>query len=243
MGHFVLTNAKLWVARHDLSGDLNQIGIEAAADLREAHTFGSNGWKERRGGLRDGTLQSAGYWNGGEDAIDDVLFARLGVAGEVVSASPFGGAEGDVAYTLLAAFAQYAPGASLGELLAFTVNAEGASPLVRGTVMRHATLTTSGQSTARQLGTVSASQRLYAALHVLAVEGTDPTLDVVVRSDDTGGMSSPVARITFNQQTAPGSQWAAPVAGPVTDGWWDIDCTLGGTDDPAFTVVVIVGIQ
>lgn len=241
MATFVLTNAKLWVAGYDLSGDHNRVGLTYAAELLDATVFG-DATRKRVGGLKVVTLEHGGFWNDADDGVDEQYWSRLGLSDEVMTLSPDGGAEGALAYTFKSVLGEYAPGGQLGELLAFTVRGEGRDVLVRGTVMVNGTKTTTGASTSRQLGSVGSSQRVYASLHVLAVSGTNPTLDVTVRSDDNQGMTSPTTRITFPQETAIGAAWGAPAAGPISDSWWEVAWTLGGTN-PSFTFVVVVGIQ
>ena len=134
------------------------------------------------------------------------------------------------------------PGATLGEMMRFSVSAEATGDLIRGNVLFPlTTATTSGQSAAQNLGAVTATQYLYGALHVTAASAAD-TLDVVIQSDDAEGMASPTARITFTQKTAIGSQWATPVLGAITDTWWRIDYTIGGAS-PSFDFTVMMGIQ
>ena len=172
-----------------------------------------------------------------------MLFSRLGLKGEVLSISPQAGAEGEIGYSFQTALSEYSPGAPVGEILAFSVSGEASSgPLVRGTILHNATRTANGQGSAFQVGAVGASQKLYAALHVVAASGTTPTLDVIVQSDDAMGMASPTNRITFAQASAIGAQWATPVAGAITDDWWRVDYTIGG-GGPSFTFVCIIGIQ
>ncbi len=79
-------------------------------------------------------------------------------------------------------------------------------------------------------------------MHVVAASGTTPTLDMIVESDDNSGITSGVTRITFTQEVAVGAQYATAVAGPITDDWWRVGWTIGGTG-PSFTVIVTVGIQ
>jgi len=64
----------------------------------------------------------------------------------------------------------------------------------------------------------------------------------VVQSDDAQAFLSPTDRITFAQATAIGAQWATPVSGAITDDWWRLSYTIGGTN-PSFMVIVVVGIQ
>ena len=142
-----------------------------------------------------------------------------------------------------ALLAEYSPGAAVGELFAFNISAGGCDLLARGTVLENAVKTATANGTARNLGAVGAAQKLYAGMHVLAVSGTNPTLDMIIQSDDAEGFLSSANRITFAQKTAIGSQWATPVAGAITDTWWRCAYTIGGTDNPSFTVVVVLAIQ
>jgi hypothetical protein len=241
MAELVWTNAKLWLDGYDLSGSMNAIALEHSAELVDNTAFG-DATRSRLGGLKNITMQADGYWNGGADQVDDVLFSRVGQTQIPVTLGPIAGADGEVGYGFLAAQGAYAPGGALGEMLAFTVNAEADGDLVRGTIMHNAARTASGNGVARQLGAAAAGQNLYAALHVIAASGTTPTLDVVVESDDGVGMASSSTRITFAQATAIGAQWATPVAGAITDDWWRITYNIGGTG-PSFTFVVLIGIQ
>jgi len=80
------------------------------------------------------------------------------------------------------------------------------------------------------------------AMHVTAFVGAAPTLDVIVESDDNSGFTTAVTRGTFAQATAATSEWLTPVAGAITDDWWRIGYTLGGTITSA-TFAVFIGIQ
>lgn len=243
MAPYILANAKLWLAEFDLSGDMNAIAVDYKAELVDDTTFGSGGTRVRKGGLKVVTVDGEGYWNGGAGGVDDALFAKVGVANVPLTIAPESGGEGQPGNGMLAIVGDYSPGGEIGEMLPFTVSVESDGDLVRGTIMLNRTATASGNSgTALQLGAVGATQKLYAALHVIAASGAAPTLDVIVKSDDVVGFGTPTNRITFGQKTAVGSEWAAPVAGAITDTFWRVDFTIGGAG-PSFTFVVLVGIQ
>lgn len=243
MASQVLTDAKLYVASFDLSGDMNALALTYSADMLDATTFGQSA-RINKAGLKSIVAQHEGLWDSdGTDEPDDVFFSRIGTANVPVTISPQTGADGEVAFLFRAVHSEYAPGASVGDLFAFSVGMQGddGAPLVRGMVLHPATArTATGNGTARQLGAVSATQDVYGALHVLAASGTNPTLDVTVRSDDGSGFASPTTRLTFAQKTAIGSDWQT-AAGAITDDWWRVTYTIGGTN-PSFTFVVAVGI-
>src|SRR5881394_229474 len=108
----VLTNAKLWLDAWDLSGDLNKIAMQYGADLQDATTFANQGGKARKGGLKSTSLALEGYWSGGIDLVDEVLFGKVGAVSVPVTVADGLGAAGDPGFSFLAGIAQYTPGAS-----------------------------------------------------------------------------------------------------------------------------------
>lgn len=242
----ILSNAKLWVGGYDLSGDVNAIALKYGAEMKEKTTFGSGGFRERLPGVQFYSFQHEGYWTGGTGNVDDAIFnAAFGLQNTVMTIDGQGaGAEGDIAYTGQVAVASYAPGAKHGDVLAFSVSGDSdGDVLVRGKVLVNGTKTSTSTGTIFNLGAVSSTQKVYAALHVLdPVSGSSPTLDVVVQSAALVGFGSPSARITFTQATAKGAQFKS-TAGAITDAFWRVSWTIGGTSTPTFPFVVVVGIR
>jgi hypothetical protein len=241
----VWTDVRLFWDAYNLSGDINALALNYGVELEDA-TVLLDASRRRRAGLKTIAFQHEGFVNLGADQIDDVLFNDIAVANVPMTICPHNSAaEGEIAFFFQGLAGQYQPGAPVGEMHRFSVSggADDGRDLIRGTVMHNATRTASGNGTARQLGSVSATQKLYAALHVFdSVAGTTPTLDVKVQSDDASGFASPIDRITFAQKTAKGSQYATPVDGPITDNWFRITYAIGGTS-PSFTFVVVLGVQ
>lgn len=241
----IVQNRKLWVDAYDLSGHLQGMSFEASADLQDDTVFGDVA-RSNVPGLVDFSLQHEGVWLAGTGAPDAVFDTEKGLADVLATLTPVDGTLGAIAYFMRTTQGVYTPGGAVGELLRFSVSlsASGGIGAVRGTLMENSTKSSSGSSAAkRQLGAVSSSQRLFAGLHVLAVTGSSPTLDVTIRSDADSSGGGETTRITFPQMNAIGSRWATPVAGPITDTWWDVAWTVGGTGGPSFQIVVVVGIQ
>jgi hypothetical protein len=241
MGVHIIRNQKIWLGGHDLTGVLNSAAVEDSVALKEATTLGDSAVR-RLAGLRDAKLALEGYFSASPE--DEALNANLGLTDVPVTFGAINGTEGNLAYLFAAALADYQPNGTVGEVFAFAATAQSSAgePLVRGTLMHNATRTSTANGTARQLGAIAAGQKLYAALHVLTVAGTTPELDVKVQSDDASGFASPIDRITFSQKTGIASEWATPVAGAITDDWWRVTWTIGGTS-PSFAFVVSIGIQ
>lgn len=243
MAHQVLTNCKLYLGGFDFSGDLNALGLSWEAEAVDDSTFGA-GTRTNLGGLKRILAQHAGHVQYGTNLVDEVLFGQLGTANLPMTIAPLTGAEGEAGYSFLSELSRYTPlKGAVGQAADFDVAAEASgSPLIRGTLVHNATRTVTGNGTAFNLGAVGAAQKLYAALHVLAVAGTTPSLTVKVQSDDANGFASPTDRITFAAATAIGAQWATPVPGSIADTWWRATWTISGTS-PSFSFVLLTGVQ
>jgi len=243
MAHTVLTDCKVYAGGYDFSGDTMGIALNYGVDPVEDTAFGDD-THVFLGGLESFDVALEGAVNLGNTSHEGLTFAGLGAAGLPVTIAPGTGAAGETAYILNAMRASYAPGAQIGELKRYSFSAMASGQRnVRGTVIHNATVTTTGTGTGYQVGAVAAGKSLYAVLHVITVSGSSPTLDVVVESDDNGSFTSATTRVTFAQLGVVGSEYATPVAGAITDDYWRVSYTIGGTGTPTFAFIVTIGIR
>jgi len=241
MGTFVQTQVKIYVDGYDFSGDMNGVALASGAEAKDSTTYGDD-TRTMLGGLRTVSLTESGLWTGGA-AKDKVWFDNVGVSNKPVSVMPTTGAAGEPAFFFNSMQSQYVPGEAVGEIFKFNVEAQSQDELVRGSVLFPLTTVTSTDvSTGQVLGAASATQKVYAALHVMSASGTSPTLDVVVQSD-TSGFGSPTDQITFDQAATLGSQIKEVGPGAITDTYWRISYTIGGSATPTFSFAVMLGIQ
>lgn len=235
----ILKNQKVWFGGYQITSMLSALGLEYAAELQDNTVFGMD-TRSRLGGLKTVAANHQGYVDASER--DALLFNAIGVQNNPMSFAAQDGAEGDVAYSFLANVGEYNPGGQIGDVLPFSVSAEGSGKLVRGTLMENNTgIDASGAGTARQLGAVTSTKKIYAALHVLGVDDPADELDVTIESDSTNSFSGDeTSRITFDTASAIGAQWKE-LPGAVTDTWWRVAYDISG-DTPAFDFVVVLGI-
>jgi len=239
MANFVEKDCKLYVGGYNWSGDANALALEHGADVHDDTVMGDT-TRSNFPGLKVVRAAADGFWEGGA-VLDKIYFDAIGVTDTPFTMCPTTGAYGERAFFFKSMLAQYTPGAQIGSMMKFGVTAEGRGDLIKGNVLFPlSTVTSSGTSTGQVLGAVGAAEYLYAALHVFSVSASD-TLDVVIQSD-TSGFSSPLARVTFDQASAIGSQYASPVPGAITDTYWRISYTVTG-DDPSISFAVVMGIQ
>jgi hypothetical protein len=232
----IVQNSKLWFDGYNLSGVMNALAINYGADMVEA-TVLEDDTHIMKGGLKSATMAHEGFFSAGVAEADPILQSNLGVADVPVSIGPVnGGVDGELAYMMRAILGEYSPGASVGEMFAFSVTAESSNEgLIRGTIMHNAARSTSGDGTARQLGALSDTESMFVAVHVVSISGT---LDLIVESDAASDMLSATTQITVPTISAVGSAWGSK-AGAVTDDWWRVGYTLSGTAE----FVVVMGIK
>lgn len=241
MATTVLNDVKLLRGGYDLSGKSNRFLAGFGTEALDDTGFGNGGARAFLPGLNTAAFEHAGMVDLGAGAYEDILWSEQGTADlPITVAVP--GAAGDLAYLFRGIPSQLTLGGQVGELYAFSVSAQGSGAIGRGLVLEDGstarTATFDGSVFELAAGPAS-GQFLYATLHVLSASAAD-TLDVVIESDDNDDMTSATSRITFTQASAVGSEWKA-LAGPVTDEFYRVAVTIGGTD-PSFSFYVAIGI-
>lgn len=243
MAHSIISGRPVWIDGYQFNNQLNKAAISYGADGKEATTL-ADGTHIMASGLKSAGLAIEGFFDvtAGNLSIDKKLFDQVSLADLPIMVAAQTGAVGQIAYFMNAVQGEYNPQGQIGELMKFTAVAGAAGELVRGTIeFNSETVGSSDASAGQQLGAVSASQTVYAALFVTNAGGSTPTLDVVVESDDNSSFTSATTRMTFAQKTDIGSELLS-VAGAITDDYWRISYTIGGTS-PDFDFAVAIGIQ
>lgn len=239
----VLTDCRLYLDGADLTGYSNKAELGAKAAGLDRTTFGSGGWKERKGGVFDGSAMLEGFWQAGDPGQpDDVWWTNLGVATVPLTGVPTSGAVGSLAYLTRGLDSEYKPGAKHGELLGWSAQLDVNWPIVRGQIFhpQGTARTATGSGTAIQLGAVSSTQALYICLHALSV--TDGSLTVKFQSDNGSGFPSATDVATFNAVTTTVGGQAIRVPGPITDDWFRAQWTISGGSTHSFLFAVSAGI-
>ncbi|MDP3939934.1 MAG: hypothetical protein Q8R92_17590 [Deltaproteobacteria bacterium] len=159
--------------------------------------------------------------------IDPQLFTRIGSSTlSPLTLTPDGDAIGDVAFLTEVGAYRYAPGAAVGEAFKFSVDFAGNDRVARGEILANEDTDTGASLAGSQLGAVSATQKVYAALHVFSVVSA-PAAVITVESDDNSDFTSATTRITFTTVTAATSEFLS-LAGAITDDWWRCSFTVDG---------------
>jgi hypothetical protein len=167
MASIAFVDPTIWVAGLDMTGDLNEVGLNVSVDELDSTTFGTTGYRARKGGLRTVEFTAGGFLD--TSTIEPEVFPRLGTADRVVTIAPDGG-ETNTAYIFRSGLFQADLGGAIGDLAAVKLTSKGTDPqgLVRGQVAKASgTVNSTGVlGSVVNVGAVSASQYVYAAFHV-----------------------------------------------------------------------------
>lgn len=78
MAKFVLTAEKVLIAGNDLSTYCSKAEITISAEIKDTTNYGSGGWKEELGGLRQAKLSLEFYNDFATTLLDSIMFPLLG---------------------------------------------------------------------------------------------------------------------------------------------------------------------
>lgn len=243
MAAFVLTNSQILVGSFDATSFTGQFDESATVAMQESSTFGGGGYVRKYPGLKSFETSLSGdadYASGGIAAA--FTPATLGTQ-QLVSIQPTGGAVAADPTIFTRGLIDHiaAPTGAIGDMAGFEMSFTSDTAQIGGQVAAPLTArTVTANGTVLTMTGPTATQRIYAGLHITAASGTTPTLDVKIQSATLIGFGSPTDRITFTQANAAGWQFAS-LAGAVTDGFWRAVFTIAGTT-PSFTCAVVLGV-
>lgn len=250
MADQVLINIPIWVGGYDFTPDVNELSLDAEAEVKEKTNFASGGWQEYVAGLKMVKAGVKGFLD--TSVTEPALQAYQGVAGVPLSAVVGSGAgnvgavAGDTAHFSRFTVLTFAMGGKVGDVAPISgdLQSTGPTPFVVGKVLSPITALAVGTTngTAVQAGAISSVQVGYAAAHFTAQAGTSPALALKIQSAPLSNFASPTDRITFTSVTSTPSYQTGQVAGAITDTWWRIVGTITGSSFPTITAAVVFGI-
>ncbi|MEU9285966.1 hypothetical protein AB0D57_14880 [Streptomyces sp. NPDC048275] len=245
MAKTILTNVRTFAVAADLTSASNKVELSAEVEDKDSTNYASQGWKEVIGGIASAEISAEGQWEAGDPSkVDDASWAALGGVGPWSISGNNDASVGGLVYFTRAMRSDYKMFDAVGEVAPWTGTAKSAWPLVRGQFAHPpgTARTASGNGTGLQLGAVAAGKRVHAALHVLSVAGTTPSLTARVESSVDNTFSAPTTRLSFNAATGVVGQILRSDGTAITDTWWRVAWTISGTT-PSFLFVASLGIQ
>lgn len=224
MAEYILKDCRVYVATYDLSAHHNQVILVHGAETRDATQFGDS-TRVNIGGLKTIEASGSGYWQA--QYGDKAFYNNVGVANAVITICPTDGTGTEPAYFFKALQSQYGNGGAIGDIFSYSwAAASSEDDLIKGVVASAGQTATTTTGATQNLGAVTSSQKMWAALHVYSWASTG-TLRVYITSDDAQAFGSPATRLTFTALNEKGSQ-ATYVSGAITDTYWHSQWTIEG---------------
>lgn len=230
-------DTKILLGAVDVSGFFTSYDSTGSVESHETTTFGKQR-KTRIPGLADGSATMQGLWDGAVLAIDEILSATLGVAGQILTAGRNGlAAIGDRAELLKALHSNYQRTSPVNDVVSLSATLEGDGGLDNGVVLHPlAAEVATGTSANVDHGAATANGGV-AHLHVTAKAGTAPTLQVKVQhSVDNSVWVDLVTFATLNDVL--GAERVEVAAGTTVNRHTRAQRTIGGTGGPSWTHAV-----
>jgi hypothetical protein len=248
-----IANCTFWLDTVAIASQVNQVTIQSSAKEVDVTTFANVGMA-RLGGLKDGVISAAGFWESNPDP-DFTLFGDVGANVPMTVALALNAQAGAPAYLMCAQIAQYGGlGGKVGNPLAFSLrgaqNAGGGGSsgnvgrLAQGVLAENRIITATGSGIiyGPLVPPANALQKMVAALHVTAVAGSaGPSLNLALYSAATAAFTSPTLRASFNAVTTAVASQILEVPGPITDQYWGFAWTVAGTL-PSYTIAASLGL-
>ena len=139
MAKFVLTDAYVAVNGTAISDHLSSVTIETSADEVEFTSFGTSGWREFGGGLKDVTISAEAFQDFAASSLDAILYPLYSTGGTFgLEVRPTSSAVSSTnpKYTMTARLFSYSPIAgAVGDAstMPLSFRNAGTAGLVRGT--------------------------------------------------------------------------------------------------------------
>lgn len=235
----VLTNVQLLMGSMELGPFSGEFDISVEAAMKDANNFAGLGYNIVLPGLTTAMGSIKGHADYASGAVSSTFNSASKGSQYAFSVLPVGtaSAAGDPAFLMrgILGSMKMLTGA-VGEVADFEMTLTGDNAGVDGAVAFPLATRGAVTGTAVQLGAVTATDRLWAAVHVTG--GSFTNLVVTIESD-TVGFPSPTTVITFATVSAAGWQFLS-LAGALTDDYYRAKTTIGsGTATCAVTFGVL----
>lgn len=247
MGTLSWTDVEVLAGPYRLTGRSNMVDFELQSTQLDVTNFDSDGWTESIGGLARMASSVDGHYDAdaletGALTLDSQLFSELAGAQLPLTIAPTK-ADGSTAYVAGTKRGSLKVFGQIGDVAPFSSDMWGDGLVGRGNLLHPAntTETAGGTGTGRQLGAAVSGQSVLVGIHVTALSGTSPSLDITVESDDNSGFTTAATVHNTGAITTPTGTLVV-VGGPVTDDWYRVTWTLGGTS-PVARFAVAVGLS
>ncbi len=189
MAKIAAQGSRIWIDEHALSGYLSAVELKAVEqETIKVDNFLSTG-PERVVGNHDHSASYSGFFDGADDAFDEIAFSNLRTDEDHYAFVAFGAAtEGTYGYERVVRLKSQARPAQVGQAILLNLEDEGSGRIVRANILRSATITGTGNGTGRNLGATTSGQLFVVTYRVISVSGTG---SIVLQTHESQNDGSP----------------------------------------------------
>ena len=240
MSTFVGLGNRIYVGPLDLSGLANNVSFGPIQRVMvPCTTYNDGGFECFKPGLLSGAGSVSGFQDFAADTLDsDISIGALGTqyAFTVYPSATGTVAAGDPAWTTRGVVNDVNPlDGAKGDMAGFMLGQAFDTGIVQGKVLAPlAAVTTTTNGTAVALAGPTASQSLYAALHVTAYSGLTNVV-FTVETDDNSSFTSATTRLTFTTVSGRTSEWKSVAGAFASETHVRVVATVTGTGSCTFT--------
>ena len=245
MTTYVQTAVRFTVNTTVMSAFVQELTLNATADVRDATPIGgTGGWRRRKLGLRQFDVQARGMADFDTTGPDAAFPASTLGGQDVLTVYPIndGGTIAEPAFLGLGRSMSITPlSGPVGEMAGMSINWAGDGRLTGGKILHpSAARTATGSGTAVAMTGPTASQSIFANFHVTSVTGTG-TITFTIQTDDGAGFGSATTRITSTAFAAIGSEQKSATPGNIaTETHFRVGWTISGFTSVTFEVAASV---
>jgi len=223
---------KVYINENDLSTYLNTADPTRTVDVGETTTFGSSN-KTYIAGEKDATVSFSGFFDA---TADNIIQGLVGTNDKVALISYDGVDANDKCMFGKGVTTNYGVSSPVGDVVAVTFDLQ-ASGFFSGSVLENATVTATGDGTARD-NTSSTANGGGAFIIATSVSGTTPSLTAKIQhsADDV----TYADLVTFTALTSAGAEVKEVASGTTVNRYLKVVYTVSGTT-PSFDVIVGFG--
>lgn len=240
----VPTAAQLAVGSFNASSTSNQVGWSMDVNVNPKTTWGSGEFEEYNLGLRTLTVAIGGYNDYAAAAWDEYARSNWGSA-QIVTLAYDGATAGTGAVMANGLMpSQQSFNGNVGENPTISPTIVGSTvypPIAEGQVTRASStnITATTTTTPVQVGALTSTQYVVAAVHVFSYSGTG-TITCQLQSSSTSGGSYTNRGSAGAAISAAGAQWITATGLTVTDTWWRLNITASAS--PVAAVLASIAI-
>ena len=242
MGRTFAGSSDIYIDEFDFSGVINAVTIDIDNPIADITAFEDTDQTFVEG-KPSFTITLNGLYSTASPNYDGEMFTDLTSSDRLITISPsIAAATGGIAYFGQGDITSMPITSDIAAAVLLNITWNGNKPIVRGRFgYVDATLGSTGDGTAYQLGAITSSYQIIMFQHVLSVAGTGtPTLTTTVYSDSLEAFNdAPLLIATFAGATAVTSERKVRTTVDV-DTWYRPTFSITGTD-PAFSVIFAFG--